>query len=274
MIDKFDYAGPACPLSGGEDFYFPAKDVPLGRIPVSRIIDKIDRLFDKNKYDEAGKLLEYWRNEAVQLKDTQGELAMENELIGYYRKQNDKEKGLASVRRALELAEELKQFDFASGATMLVNCATAYKAFGEVEKSLPLYERAEEIYKKFLKSNDSRFGALYNNMALSLAETGDYEKAEKAYFSALAIMSEVENGEAESAITYINLAHFYELFGKTEKIKDCMEKAYNLLQSENLPHNGYYAFVIEKCAPSFGYFGYAEICDNLKQEAAEIYAGN
>ncbi len=272
MIDKFDYAEPACPLCDGKDFYYPKNDAPLGRIPVGRIIDKVDALFDRNAYSEAGRLLVYWRDEAISLKDKNGELAMESELVGYYRKQNEKEKGLTSVSRALVLVDKLEQGAMASGATVFINCATAYKAFGKPQEALPLYVRAEEIYQKVLSPGDARFGGLYNNMALTLVDLGDFDGAESAYLSALTVMAKVPRGKAESAITYINLAHMYEDFGKQEKIPECMEKAYTLLQSDALPHNGYYAFVLEKCAPSFAYFGDANRCEQMKKEAEEIYA--
>ncbi len=272
MIDKFDYAEPSCPLCEGEEFYYPKKDAPLGSIPVDRIIRKVDSLFDKNDYREAGRLLVYWKNEAVNLKDKRGELAMESELVGYYRKQNDRDGGLASVARALALTEELEQSEMASGATVLINCATAYKAFGMPKEAMPLYRRAEAVYEKVLPKDDERFGGLYNNMALALVDLGELEEAEKAYFSALGIMEGVPHGQAEAAITYINLAHMYELSGDEQKISDCMKKAYELLQSKTLPHDSYYAFVLEKCAPSFGYFGDTDTYEKLKRESEEIYA--
>ena len=272
MLDKFDYAEPNCPLCNGEDFYYPKKDAPLGRIPVERVIRKIDSLFDKNDYTEAGRLLVYWRNEAVALKDKSGELAMENELVGYYRKQNDMENGLASVSRALALTEELGQDDMASGATVFLNCATAYKAFGMADKAMPLYERSEQIYMSTLSAEDARFGGLYNNMALALADLERFEQAENAYFKALGIMESIPTGATEAAITYINLAHMYESCGEEVKIGDCMKSAYELLQSKDIPHDGYYAFVLEKCAPSFGYFGDTEIYERMMREAEEIYA--
>ena len=274
MLDEFDYKEPLCPLSGGEDFYYPKEDAPSGRIPVGRIIEKVDACFNKNDYKEAGRLLVYWRNEAVMLRDEQGELAIENELVGFYRKQNNPDKGIASIKNALNLVEKLNQGDYASGATVLVNCATAYKAFGIIDEALALYRQAEQTYKKVLDKNDSRFGALYNNMALALEDAGDFSKAEEHYFSAVEVMKNVPRGEAEIAITYINLAHLYEKWGKEEKISDCMSKAYDYLLSENLPHNGYYAFVLEKCAPSFGYFGQGEICEKFKKESERIYAGS
>ncbi len=272
MLDEFDYKEPACPLCDGKDFYYPKKDAPLGHIPVDRVISKVDSLFDKNDYLEAGRLLVYWENEAKALRDKRGELAIQSELVGFYRKQNNVEKGITAVNRALELVEELNQGDMASGATIFINCATAYKAFGKPQEAMPLYEKAEEIYKKNLQPNDSRFGGLYNNMALALADLGKFQEAEASYFSALSVMEKVPKGEAECAITYINLAHMYEDFGVAEKISGCMEKAYLLLKSDNLIHDGYYAFVIEKCAPSFAYFGNKNMCDEFKKEAQEIYA--
>ncbi len=274
MIDEFDYKEPRCPLSSAKDFYYPKADAPAGRIPVDRVIDKIDALFAKNDYLGAGKLLVYWRDEAVALRDKRGELAMESELVGYYRKQNEREAGLVSVARALALAEELGQGEMASGATIFINCATAYKAFGMAAEALPLYRRAESIYQKVLASEDARFGALYNNMALALADLGRVEEAEAAYLSALSVVEKIPGGEAESAITYINLAHMYEVCGKREKIDACMNQAYTCLMSEHLPHDGYYAFVLEKCAPSFGYFGNTAAYEQLKKESERIYAGN
>ncbi len=274
MIDEFDYKEPACPLCEGKDFYYPKKDAPLGRIPIDRVISKIDSLFDKNDYTQAGRLLVYWENEAKQLRDKRGELEIQSELIGFYRKQNNKEKGINSVKRALQLVEELNQGEQVSGATIFINCATALKAFGNPKDAMPLYLKSEEIYIKSLQKNDARFGGLYNNMALALAELGEFQKAEDSYFSALRVMEKAPRGEAECAITYINLAHTYEDFGYTEKISDCMEKAYSLLKSENLIHDGYYAFVIEKCAPSFAHFGNIEVYRQLKKEAEEIYARN
>ena len=135
------------------------------RIPVGRIIDKVDSLFDRNDYVEAGRLLVHWRDEAIALNDKSGELAMESELVGYYRKQNEKEKGLTSVSRALVLVDELEQGTLASGATIYINCATAYKAFGMPKEAMPLYRRAERTYRQVLASDDARFGGLYNNMA-------------------------------------------------------------------------------------------------------------
>ena len=50
-----------------------------------------------------------------------------------------------------------------------------------------------------------------------------------------------------------------------------LNRAEALLQTPEVPHNGYYAFVCEKCAPTFRYFGRFAYADELKQRSDEIY---
>ncbi len=271
MIDKLDYLEPPCPLCGGKEFYDPDPDAPIGRIDVARILGKADEAFAKNDTAVAGRLLEFWRNEARSLKDTDGELSITNELVGYYRKVADKENGLAAIDRAIELLGITKQSETPSGATVLLNCATALKAFGAPDEAMPMYRRAEELYEANLDKSDPRFGGLYNNMALALADLNKYADAESAYCKALSVMEKAEHGEAECAITYINLAHLYEITGDAEKITECLFNAYALLNTDDLPHDGSFAFVLEKCAPSFGHFGYQFIQSELSALSKEIY---
>ena len=95
------------------------------------------------------------------------------------------------------------------------------------------------------------------------------------YLSAIDITSAFIEGKLDSAISYVNLAHMYDQTGKgKDKITDCLFKAYNVLNDESIDRNGYYAFVIEKCAPSFKYFGYEVIAEELKNLSKEIYERN
>lgn len=55
-------------------------------IPVSRVIEKLDGYFAQNDLTEAGKLLTYWRAEAVSLGDRSGELSIVNEQLGFSRR--------------------------------------------------------------------------------------------------------------------------------------------------------------------------------------------
>ena len=53
-----------------------------------------------------------------------------------------------------------------------------------------------------------------------------------------------------------------------------LEQASELLGRPELPRDGYYAFVCEKCAPTFDYYGWFAEAAALKEEAERLYAGN
>ena len=50
-----------------------------------------------------------------------------------------------------------------------------------------------------------------------------------------------------------------------------MYKAYNLLNDESIEQNGYYAYVLSKCAPSFGHFGFTLIEKEYNELSEKIY---
>ena len=59
-----------------------------------------------------------------------------------------------------------------------------------------------------------------------------------------------------------------------EKIAGLLDQAQALLDTPSVPRDGYYAFVCEKCAPAFGYYGYFLAEQDLMKRAEEIYKEN
>lgn len=249
-------------------------DKPLGRIPVSRVIEKLDECFSRNDMAEAGRVLDYWRKEAVSLQDKRGELSMVSEQIGYFRKTAEKEKALEAVTRAIELIGS--DPENVSAGTILLNAATTLKAFGKAEDGLPLYEKAYAIYKAFLSEDDVLFAGYYNNYGLALADMERYEEAEQCYQKALSIVLAKPESRLDGAVTYLNMAHMYPYWDEkcAQDIKNCLQKAREILEDPNQKQNGYYAFVLSKCAPSFRQFGKAEIAEKMEKLSEAIYAGN
>ena len=233
---------------------YKGEDSPIGRINVERMIARLDEAFEKNDLDEAERVLDFWHSEATSLADTRGELAVVSEELGLYRKKSNREKALAAVSRALALIDALENEKTLSAATVLLNAATTMKAFGLAEEALPLYERAYAVYASALDENDARLAGYYNNYALALADLGRKEEAEKTFFAALSIMEKEEKGLLEAAVTYLNLAHLYELW-QDEKIYPALIAAYKLLLSPKIERNGYFVFTLGKCIPSFRHFG-------------------
>ena len=265
-IHKEDYEEPVCP------FCTPGQKET---VPTGRILEKLDQFFSRDDYAGAERHLSYWMAEAEALTDLRGQLTIANEQIGLFRKTDQTEKGLAAIDRALRLAHELNLTDSVTYGTTLINAATGYKAFGQPEKALPLYEQARALYEKWLSPTDERFGGLYNNTALTLAALSRYREAEALYEKAMTVMAKQPHGEAEMAITCCNLADLiaeeYGTEAGEEQIRAYLEKAEALLATPTLPHDGHYAFVCEKCAPTFGYYGFFLTEARLAREARSIY---
>ncbi|MGN0797847.1 MAG: tetratricopeptide repeat protein [Christensenellales bacterium] len=242
-------------------------------LPIQRILTKLDDYLSKNDYEGAEKHLLYWVQEA---KDGEMDvLCLHNELIGLYRKTGKKQQALEQVDIALNMVEQYGKEQMIDGATTYVNAATAYKAFGMAELSIPLFEKARIIYEKNLPSTDSRIAGLYNNTALALVDLKEFDQAKKLYEKAIDILNDAPRGALEQAISYLNLATMHEVqYGLSqgeEYINECLEKASQLLDKHKDDTDGYYAFVCEKCATVFGYYGWVIYEKQLIKRYTAIY---
>lgn len=264
-IDKEDYEEPVCPF---------CKPDKVQTIPVDRVIEKLDEYLHKNDYAAAERHLQYWLSEADAHGDSRGALTILNEQIGLYRKLSRGPEGLRAVERAMQLVHDCGLDGTVTMGTTWVNAATAYKAFGKAQQAIPLYEQAQEIYEASLDPGDARLGGLYNNTALAVMEIGGYARAKALFEKALAVMTQ-NDSKLEMAITHCNLADLAAAeFGTADgeaQICAHLDKAQALLNDPAVVQNGYAAFVYEKCAPTFGYYGYFLTEKDLTKRSKEIY---
>lgn len=266
-------------------------------IPQQRIVEKLDEYMSRRDYAGAERHLLYWLEEALAVGDKRGELMVRNELVGHFRKVGDKEHAFLHADEALCLIGELGFGDTISAGTTYTNTGTAYNAFGENERSLELFEKAAKLYESTPHTAPQLLGGLYNNMALTCIALGRFDEADELFDRALAIMAEVENGELEQAITYLNMADAVVAKAKAqarieagegettddslaaalqdpacdEAVEALLDRALELLDTPSVPRDGYYAFVCEKCAPVFAYYGYFLADEDLRERAKAIY---
>ncbi len=242
---------------------------------INRILEKLDGYLGRDDYSAAEKHLLYWLSECETKNNFRGMLLMRNELMGLYRKLGQRENALECANAALNIINSNGLTDNIGAATTFLNSATVYKAFGMPEKSVSLFEKAKEIYESNLDENDERLGGLYNNMALALVDLKEFSRADKLYKKALDVMKNVEGGEPESAVTYLNMATAAEaehgLENAESVITEYLEKAIELLDSCISETDGNYAFVCDKCASVFGYYGYFFYQKELERRSKKIY---
>ncbi len=238
------------------------------------ILNTLDGYLHKNDYEGAEKYLSECLSEAQKSGDYTTEILLRNELMGLYRKVGKKDEALATVEAVLNKIDELGVGEQVGSATTFLNSATVYKAFGMPDKSIALFEKAKRIYEQKLSNDDELLGGLYNNMALTLVDLKRYDEARDLNEKAIKIM---ENKPLEVAITYLNMANAIEkekgLLEACEEISQLTQKAKGILE-EYQNRDGYYAFVCEKCASVFGYFGDFLYDDQLQSRARRIYEGS
>ena len=272
-------------------------------VPQRRIADKMNEYMSRRDYAGAERHLLYWLAEAELGRDLQGQLMLQNEMVGHYRKTAQREKAMESAGKALELLAELGMENSISAGTTYVNVATACNAFGEYERSLELFGKARAVYENSSFVEPRLLGGLYNNMALTCTALSKYDEALALYEKAVSVMAKVPDGGLEQAITCLNMAdtveawlgmeegesRIFELADRAEELLDDKGRellrrpdgetsvletpgALKALPAEEKARIGYYAFVCEKCAPVFEYYGYFLTANRLRETAEKIYA--
>ena len=247
-------------------------------IQIERVISKLDEYYAKNDLPGGEKHLDYWLAEAEMTGDVRGQIAVLSEQAGLCRMLDKGEKALRCADKVLTLLKESGLEDNVSGATVMVNCATVFAAFGKAEKSVGIFEKAGKVYQANLAEDNERFGSLYNNHAAGLKDLGRFDEALAMYEKALAVMGKAKDGQCEQAVTYLNMAGVVQekdgLWDGSEEIEKYLRKAEDLLNDPSLGRDVHYAITCSKCVSVFRYYGYFACADELEKRAKDIYAGN
>lgn len=242
---------------------------------VPEFIKELDALYSSGREAQAGQALDAAAEKSRREGDWRAELAILSELCGHCRRSGEEEKAMAAIERLMEIIRAHHMGSTVSAATVLLNAATTLKCFGRAAESMPVFRHVSRVYSDNLDPADYRFAGLYNNMALSCADVGDYRQAEELFTAAMRVIARCPVPQNELAVSLCNLAElYYRQNAEDERINECMEKAWEYLNAPGLPRDGYHAFTVSKCAPSFDYFGFFLYAAELKERAAKIYGAS
>ena len=240
---------------------------------MERILARLDEHLARNDYAAAERHLLYWLAEK---EGTPVALTLSNELMGLYRKLERHDEAIAAAKRALALIGQLGLDETLTAATTYLNTATVLHAADKTAEGLPYFERARALYEAHLPEDDARLGGLYNNMGLALVALSRFDEARALYARALSVMEKLPDGAGEVAITLLNLADAARIEQGAEaaeaETSALIARAWQLLDTYPA-RDGHYAFVCEKCAPIFGFYGYFRYERELAERAGRIYEG-
>ena len=176
-------------------------------VPQQRIIEKMDEYMSRRDYAGAERHLLYWLTEAELGHDLRGQLMLRNELAGHYRKTGNRDRAVQNAEEAIALVGRMDFGGTISAGTTYVNAATVYEAFGEKERAMELFWKAQAVYEAVPGIKAELLGGLYNNMALNCVSRRDFRTAEALYRKAMDCMARVPGGVLEQAITCLNMAN-------------------------------------------------------------------
>ncbi|MGN0453195.1 MAG: tetratricopeptide repeat protein [Ruminococcus sp.] len=265
-------------MQNSENLNFECKNCskePYTHINIGRFISKLDLCFAKNDLEGAVATVEYWEKEAASLGDKSALLTILNEELGLFRRINNREKATRAIELTCEILDSEEIDESLSRATVLINLATTLSAFGDCERALAYYGKAESVYKHFQKESTYEFATLLNNKSASLCTLKRFDEAEACLRSAIEILSSDGRYDADIALSYLSLAHLY--FDRDDNAIDAVESfvdtAWEYVNSSRQKRDSDYAFAISKCVPSFRYFGREIEAAALEEVAEEIYGG-
>ncbi len=253
---------------------FDCSNEPLGKIPLMRVIDMLDRHYAKNDLVLCEKHLRYWIKECAMLEDLRSELSLWNEMIGLCRRLNDAELAFWALDRITALIDILHLNNTVSCATIFLNMATTYKHFGKSEEALALYQMVENTYNGTLPIYSYEYAALYNNKAASLIGIGRYEEAMKLLLNALDVLEHCPKARIDQVISYGNLAQLvWEWRGDRRQAEAYLDMAWDIICAPDILHDGKYAFVCAKSSEVYALLGKEDAAIALAEVAREIYEG-
>lgn len=189
------------------------------------VLKELDRLYEENRREELEMYMKENLEKAHAEDNLSVELALLNEIIGYYRNTSKIQESLDYCQKLIELMKEHNLGGTIHYATSMLNVATAYRNANKHEEALEIYVDVAGIYALSLDSKDIRIGALSNNICVTCLEVGKLEEAEEFAEKALYVLADQPGAESEAAIAYSNMAAVY-----VQKGEEYQEEAGGYLQ--------------------------------------------
>lgn len=191
----------------------------------------LDNLFAQKQLATAESYLSNHLELAKNAADTNYQLAVLNEQVGYYRSLGRFTESLLAGSQAMEIVSAPDFTLSTSAATTMLNVATALRAAGQAVEALELYKKVDQIYANNLEGGDRRRAALYNNMAQAMVATGNLKTALEYLHESLDILKISESNYAELATNHTNIAALYISLKNTEQAEPHLREAMEIFEA-------------------------------------------
>ena len=234
----------------------------------NKLISEFDRLINSEQFELAGKILEDSKT-TIDCIDKDFLLAINNELIGFYRKQNDKIRCLSTINETLTILNAIKNKKTEFYGTIYLNIATGYSAFNCIQQAEENFIKSELIFQDVLDVYDSKLGALYNNFASIYLLKNEPLKA-RDYYQKSILLAEKNNNKLYKAQSLVNITYTYNIVNDDKIIEELLDNANKLFFDNDIIKDKETSFIYKKYAKDFAYYGYFLVEEELLNRAKEI----
>lgn len=190
------------------------------RISLTDFYDGLDIIFQKKNSTETMRFMESWLREAEIRNDSQGIVAVCNELGGLCRAMGQTTRAKELYKRVLSILKSLNMENTENYATALLNAGDVYLNSGELQEALECFIRSRDMLTNLGLTGDYRMAAVCNNISMVYRETRQFTEAEKALDIAFNIIKRLPQCRGELATTYVNLG---ELQVRQNKLETAMK---------------------------------------------------
>lgn len=226
-------------------------------------LQQLDKMYGENPAgleEFMKKGLEEARSEG----DEMSALVILNELMGYYRVKGSAEGVDNCARQCLDICHRLGLGGTEDYATVLLNIATGYRAFGRYDEAEQLYQQAGDIFDRMENQSDYRIASLHNNLSSLYLETGRASEAKEQLLMAMDIITGLDDAQAEIAITHTNLGSVCFQLGESSQGKEHMLKAVEIFEGMDGKKDVHYGAALSGLGQAF-------FLEGLLEEARETY---
>lgn len=217
---------------------------------IQNVLQTLDGLFQQGAYDQVEPFMLAHIAQAEAEGDKGAVLSLLNELMGFYRAHSRFQDSLAVASKALGLLEELGLKNSVHYATTLLNVATAWRADGQTQRAIGLFEEVGRMFLALGVQDAFLVATLYNNLALAWQEAGDHAKAVQFLEAALPISRSNPGAEHDVAVSLTNLAQSRLRLGQLAEARVALEEADQLFSGLPRPsghHSAAIAALGELC---------------------------
>jgi tetratricopeptide (TPR) repeat protein len=109
----------------------------------------------------------------------------------------------------------------------------------------------------------------YNNYALALYESENYDEALRYFRKALNILSLYKGNDSEIAVIFCNLSHLFEKTNDNEMIDNCLNSAFLSLKDYSGEKNNNFLLHCQKCIEAFKHFNKDDYSKEIEEKLAK-----